>query len=327
MKKRMYEIDFLRSICILWIVGIWHLNGCFPPEFRFSGFMYEVGGSITEITLATFAFVSGFCLRKYQFSNRSDVLFFYKKRFTRFYLLFFLACLLMFFLLHKDNIIEGIKSEWLQFFTAITGTALLYEKPISTLWYLSMLFAFYIITPLISSNCIKGKPVINGVVLYIIMLFMVISRKTDIRLIMYFPFYCLGLWISDSVFDKVKDPKIMVASLVVSLLFIWCYVYWGIGLVKVFYLIFGVLTALGFSFICYHTSFRMIVDFMSYSSLSVYLFHRMIIPITLLIFGVEFGGERIIPIYYIPLSILLFFIIGFLIQRAYDFSIKRLTNR
>lgn len=302
----MYEIDFLRSICILWIVGIWHFNGCYPPEFRFSGLMYE-GGAITEITLATFAFVSGFCLRKYQFCDRSEVLIFYKKRFTRFYILFFFACLLMFFLLHKDNIIEGIKSDWLQFFTAITGTALLYEKPISTLWYLSMLLAFYILTPLISSNCIKGKPVINGVLLYIVMLFMVIALKTDIRLIMYFPFYCFGLWISDSVFDKVKRLKIMVASLVLSVLFIWCYVYWGMDLFKILYLLFGVLAVLGISFVCYHPCFRRIVDFMSYSSLSVYLFHRMIIPITLLIFGVVFGDEKIIPIYYIPLSIFLFF--------------------
>lgn len=83
--------DNTRAICMIWIVCIWHLSGyidLFPIEFYSESASY-----ITDSCLAAFSFLSGFFLSKYEIVNKTDFVCFYKRRFIRYYPLFFISAL------------------------------------------------------------------------------------------------------------------------------------------------------------------------------------------------------------------------------------------
>lgn len=76
---RVLEFDFARSLCVLWIVGFWHLYKWLSIEYYLSGVALEISARITMIVLGTFTFISGWFLQKYTFSCFHDVLFFCTK--------------------------------------------------------------------------------------------------------------------------------------------------------------------------------------------------------------------------------------------------------
>lgn len=128
---------------MLYIVGFWHLNNYLNPDLWFSGAMAMYLEGVTTAVLATFTFISGYMLKKYEFNSFSDVLYFYKKRLMRFYPLFVISALCM-FVLKSINIS--------QFLFGITGLALFTPQPLNTLWFISMLMLFYLLSPIMKVN-------------------------------------------------------------------------------------------------------------------------------------------------------------------------------
>lgn len=61
MKKRIIEIDMLRSIAVIWIVAIWHFtNYCASSSFMVQCFFYNRQcGDFTILMLSLFMFMSG----------------------------------------------------------------------------------------------------------------------------------------------------------------------------------------------------------------------------------------------------------------------------
>lgn len=61
MKKRIIEIDILRSIAVLWIVAIWHFtNYCDPSSIIVQWvFNNKLCGDFTILMLSLFMFMSG----------------------------------------------------------------------------------------------------------------------------------------------------------------------------------------------------------------------------------------------------------------------------
>lgn len=87
---RNLQIDIVRVLSVLYIVGFWHLIGYMNPEIcRILTNTYT--SNIVNSVLGTFMFVSGFCLAKYRFTTWHDAWSFYKKRLSRFYILFFIS--------------------------------------------------------------------------------------------------------------------------------------------------------------------------------------------------------------------------------------------
>lgn len=86
--KRVECVDCARALCMLFIVGIYHMNDYLKdPVFE--------KGSLTTIlvtaALATFAFISGYFLGKKRIARPGDALDFYRGRFIRLYPLFFIS--------------------------------------------------------------------------------------------------------------------------------------------------------------------------------------------------------------------------------------------
>lgn len=139
-KPRIIQFDFIRGLCMLYIVGFYHLNNYLHPDLWFSGIMSEIVESMTTAVLATFTFISGYMLRRYEVRSWDDVKGFYRKRLLRFYPLFILSAVGLYILRYTDL---------QQLILGISGFALFTEAPIKTLWYISILMLLYAVTPII----------------------------------------------------------------------------------------------------------------------------------------------------------------------------------
>ena len=140
MKDRNLQFDVARVLAMLWIVGIWHLTGYMSSEN--SNLILFYGSSIiTDIALATFMFISGFFLSKYEFEKNEDIWIFYKKRLQRFYILFAISAISMW--------LGGMNPGFGLLCTTLSGLSSYILPQPKTLWFFSMLFSFYILTPLI----------------------------------------------------------------------------------------------------------------------------------------------------------------------------------
>lgn len=62
MKKRVLFLDFARMLCMLWIVGVWHMQAYLSDGFAVQNRITE---NVTIGVLATFTFISGFFLGGY----------------------------------------------------------------------------------------------------------------------------------------------------------------------------------------------------------------------------------------------------------------------
>lgn len=102
-RKRNIPFDIARVLSTIWVVGIWHTSGMWNQELAAPFEDKAFFSNITIAVLACFTFLSGYFLKKYTFKRRSDVAYFYKKRFWRFYILFAIACFGIFALTIMEN--------------------------------------------------------------------------------------------------------------------------------------------------------------------------------------------------------------------------------
>ena len=192
---RDFPFDLARSICVVWIVGFWHMQNYFSPDNKLSGDSLTVCFDITTSVLACFTFLSGFFLKKYEYTNIEDVLYFYKKRLIRFYPLFVIAVVGL--VICGSTIQQGL--------LAILGLSMFFPSPIHTLWYFSMLLFFYMLTPLLKIRRDEWR---KNVVPIVLMLSVLVLGYFffDKRLVIYFPFYVLGLNNSNHTVVKLLNP-------------------------------------------------------------------------------------------------------------------------
>lgn len=318
--RRFFQIDLAKTICIIWIVFVWHFNEILPIHCRFgNGQVYSVLCNVTRSILACFTFISGFCLSKYHFSTKSDVRLFYYKRFWRFYLLLVLATLLVVIHYYDFPSVSGYRS----FFSTIFGLSVFTKKPILTLWYMSMLLLFYLLTPLIRYHNSFLITIVVAFFLYALFCSLYFTGHCDKRLLLYFPVYVLGLLAAKPLMSNLgiikklcSVPSFLILLLVyIALCFlgkrglIWSYVYAFLGIWLI----------LGSCYKFYADWMRGAVSFISYTSLCLYLFHRLLYPLVLFLFGKTLpNNEHYLPLLYIPFAIIIIVGISYLIQKGYD---------
>lgn len=98
MRNRLVLFDITRGLCVIWIVGIWHMNAYLNVECKFfqdGSFTKEMYSMLTNGVLATFTFISGFFMSKNLISELNDVLRFYKKRIIRFMIPLLLSSIIL----------------------------------------------------------------------------------------------------------------------------------------------------------------------------------------------------------------------------------------
>lgn len=275
--KRDISFDVARALSALWVVGVWHLL-CYDTSIDYANWTTQ---QVTDVFLSVFMFLSGFMLGKYSFASWRDVLVFYKKRFWRFYVLYVLSSVTLYIggMIIGNQIYAGVE----QLFLSFLGLNVLFPPHLGTLWFISMIMFFYLFTPLLSFRW-KSR-VTNYVVALVVLLFFLLWREVTGYVENYvcymFPVYTLGLLLPHEITIKAKKtPVVAVVCLLVFITVIPVVKYIShlkvlSLLIKLLCLLLGVFFVLGISEFLSHNRFaRWFFEWVAYSSLCVYLFHR-----------------------------------------------------
>lgn len=312
-QNRNSQLDFVRVFCVLWIVGFWHLQNYVSETFQLKGEVLDLCRNITKVVLACFTFLSGYFLSKYNFSSVSDIVFFFKKRFGRFFILFFSSVLSM-FLMRGCNLSQS--------FFAICGASLFTSNPIPTLWYFSMLILFYLLTPIFKIKFNENS--MNVQIVIIVILFVLFILFADRRLYLYLPFYVVGLNLSKNNFESFMNKKTMVLTAIVLIAFI-NFLKMHSLIFEYLFLICGVTFLLSCGYVVYRPKTNLIITRLAYSSMCAYLFHRQFYKFTIILMKFFDDNMSFLPLPIALLSVALLFLISYYIQKFYDRYVRQIN--
>ena len=323
-KSRDLSFDVTRVVCTLWIVGIWHLMNCIPNQAP-AALTTGIGEPVTITALSCFMFISGYFLRKYPFRDRADVLTFYRKRFSRFYGLYFLSAITL--------LIGGFFTDksWFdsyhQFFLTLCGLTTFSPPQPGTLWFMSMLMFFYLVTPFIQYGKNPKIKILNATVLLLIMLLWGQVATIDRSVFLYYLMYVLGLYCTPQLVKKFNGHiSILPISLAVWICLTELIPLGGWGgvrlTVKITYSIVGIIFLLCLSpQLAKITRLHKIIQVLAYLSLALYLFHRQIYQFVMVIYSYF---DLQVTIYTAYLLMLPLAILGaYVIQLLYDKAVSK----
>ena len=137
---RIKYLDNIRALCMIWIVGIWHMS-----DYCDNAINNIFTQNITYGVLGAFTFLSGVMMGGYSIESLQDLRKFYKKRLLRIYPLFAVSCtslLVLHYLMHVQ-LISGVS----QYIFTMLGLSIILTPAPGTIWYVSMILLFYILTP------------------------------------------------------------------------------------------------------------------------------------------------------------------------------------
>lgn len=322
-KSRDIRLDIIRSLSMLYIVFVWHF--CDYVTLMNSAVLTI----ITKCVLTSFFFISGYLFgMNSKFQTGKDILSFYKKRLLRIIPLFAFA-IVLFFLCGLISFAEAIKT-----LLGISAFCLPHTK---TLWFMNVIIIYYLITPILMYKNRKDFfVVIAGLFCLSFFLMFAAKVKIDIRILLYFPAYCIGLFwhhfqtelfISKS---KVRYCISLVSLLLFSAMYVYLlnagyHTYTKISLPLLLIIAFEAITwnvffIQGCTLFSKHTK---IFLFLSYSSFAIYLFHRPFFHLVgsfLNIAHIKSDSWISIATFYISIPFLVF--ASWLIQKTFDFISK-----
>jgi peptidoglycan/LPS O-acetylase OafA/YrhL len=321
--NRIIGIDLLRVTSILYIVGFWHINSYTKAIPYYNNF---VTIRLAYITLGTFVFISGYLIGlKNILISKHSVLHFYQKRLLRIYPLYLIAIGLFTFF-HMSDLITSLKAACL--------VSMLVKKAPPTLWFIPMLMLFYIISPFVIVVCRTNK--ISQLLLYCsclitcLLLYNKLTKLLDIRVIMYFPAFILGVYVS----NNGKNIFLQKSHIVFLLLIISILVSFIETTHKSTKLLLNTPLIVLCSYLLFRGSSEIAVSsnrvyksiiLMSYSSYCMYLFHR---PLYVILTKIYFPKAYLSQVVYLVLFCLPCIIISsFIIQKLYDILIGTLTSK
>lgn len=296
--------DVARALCVLYIVAFWHLLNYFP-SIKLNGMSLQVCSSITIVVLGTFTFMSGFFLKKYVIETLDDVKLFYWKRFKRFYIPY-LVCLTVLFL-------GGWFESGKQFVLSLIGLSTYIGSSPNTVWYFSMLMSFYALTPILLYLKKRNHFYFYALTFGLICLYVLFSRING----MYFPFYLLGILITDKRLKVLTSKWIYIITFMISfILLLYVQDKWGGLLICRYFLIFcGIFLIVKLSqSLCCNASLKF-WNLLAYSSMMAYLYHR--IHYKIIGFIISPDGITSIILFAI-MGVISLFLISYWLQKIYD---------
>ena len=325
-RRRDMQIDLIKIVCMLYIIGFRHLLNYSEEYSPCHSLSYEV----TISALGAFMFYAGWFFQDVKMDSKTDTLFFYKKRFIRFYILYAISLLTLY--------IGGVilQKPWFdsltQFILSFIGLSAIYLPNVGTLWFMSILMFFYIVTPIILCRQRNRHKWMTAGSLFLCLfgVYVILPNIIDFRLPLYFLFYIIGLLMSHNYWNSFIQEKTMIGIIMGFAIFITfalvntdCLI--ASLLLKTIYIsafVVGLTSVC--SIICRHAPKWLggAVSLLSYIMLTAYLFHRQIFQV------LKFLANNVVHID-LSLNVLFFvflpicFVISFLIQSVYDRIIGR----
>lgn len=333
-QKRDLGFDLIRSISALWIVCVWHLLAYAEPAVDYVTPPFKF---CAELALSCFMFISGYFLGQKSISNGRDVWEFYKKRFWRFYILYFIAALILL----AGGIVAG--KMWFQtpqsFISTILGLSSFIDPTVGTIWFMSMLMMFYVLTPLILYGNKGGKKrlLVSVAIYFLFLILYFILPSVDERLLRFFPLYALGLLLTKNTICKLKNSYFAaIISLVVCVIltafplslpneYISVIVSNLVYVLKFFSAFIFLIWCVDKINLSGGGKFCSSIEFVSYISLALYLFHRPVYQVlTMIINGLYTKGIGsnlwVLYLIFVPIAI----VVSYYIQKVYDKFLTRI---
>lgn len=322
--NRNIGIDFLRGLSTLYIVGFWHIFSYTDALSKYNNILTY---KLTLVILGTFVLISGYFIGMQNLKiDINGIIEFYKHKILRIYPLYFIA-IVLFTMLGLSTLTTSIKA-------ALLISMIITPAPL-TLWFVTMLMLFYAISPLLiyAFKTIRvGRLMIYCLIMIIALTaYWYFTRKLDIRLIMYFPSFVLGVFLANNnvelVEKKFKSGILMTTIFCISFLFLTipykklneildppmillCSYYLFNGAKKIVFSSHKICKA---------------VAILSYSSYCMYLFHR---PIYMCLIKWYFPEEHFYQVVYlVGFCVPCIFLISFTFQKVFDVMINALTTR
>jgi len=308
--SRIPAIDLIRCVCILYIVGFWHLfnyTGAFP------GYHNAITYRLTVIALGLYVMISGYLVReKAGPITKKYVLGFYKSRLLKIYPPYILA-IIFFYIVKQSDTVTLAKAAFL--------ISMFFKPAPPTLWFITMIIVFFIGAPLlitISTN-IRRFIITCTVIIISLSICTAIFRTVDKRIVMYFAPFAVGILMAEhKILFKRLNTLILVAILAVSVLLS------PRSSVQIDQSIISIPLALVGPMLIFVVAMRYdkviwrhnVINNISYASFFMYLFHR---PIFKLLKELYFPVSGFYQVIYLLTVCLPFIVaISWLAQKGYD---------
>ncbi|MCB2188394.1 MAG: acyltransferase [Deltaproteobacteria bacterium] len=324
MQNRNVGLDFLRGLCMLYIVGFWHMFN-YTEAFREYNNVFT--HEFTAVVLGTFVFLSGYFIGAKEVAlTKASILKFYKDRLLRIYPLYLIAVVL-FAIFHLANPSMSLRAGLL--------VSMLIKPAPHTLWFITMLILFYAISPwlIYASQTFKTS---HLALFYLLLIAGLVGCShfvtvIDIRPAMYFPSFALGVYLANNNFAPFKGINkyftLPLLAISIGLAFYETSNYIVNTLLDIpiislgSYLIFSAAQA----FRVTSRKIRRSIAVLSYSSYCMYLFHR---PIYTSLKDLYFPHAQHYQLAYLVLFCLpCILFLSFAIQKIYDLLLDAWSNR
>lgn len=317
--SRILSLDAARTLCAIWIVCIWHMNQYLVADIK----LFGMGDDrmpflvVTNGVLALFTFISGYFASQKEINTVKDALSFYRKRVSRFGIPLLISCILL---------TGGGNFSPLHIITTTSGISQFLPPPYpKTLWYFSMIIAFYYVTPLLCYA--KQKQKYSCAVLSLtIFLFLYIGNLYlgfDHRIYENFIFYAIPFICPCKYVVNILQSKWAYVIFLVSLtvgLFLYKNAIESITdmmVVSDLFLCLGILSLA--SILATVPRLPVVFYYLSYASMFAYLYHRELYMVATKIIGkfnyceAAFFG-------------ILLFVLSYYGQRIYDKTINKISR-
>lgn len=317
---RNHALDLLRVLCILYIVGYWHL---IPYTDWLPGYANAITEAIKDIALGSFVYSSGMLLARRDLSLRPPALLdFYRRRVLRIYPLYLLALLVF--------LAQGLARPEVVVNAALLISMFAPPAP-PTLWFITMIMVFYLLAPflMVAARSPRRFLVVTLAVYAACLGYGFGLHALDSRLLLFFPAFALGIYVQrrESLPALLHARRHGLAALLLPAFVI------GLPGAQGFDILTSVLraplAALG-GVLCVVYAERLagrarnrLVPALSYASFGVYLFHRPVFETAKGLYWPQDG--RLQAAYLVAVALPASFALAYAIQRMYDAALARRT--
>jgi peptidoglycan/LPS O-acetylase OafA/YrhL len=314
-------IDVLRVACILYIVGYWHLV---PYTEAFPGYANSVTECIKDIALGTFVFCSGLLLGGRRLGgDHVSVMRFYGRRVLRIYPLYALAVLLFGVsgLAGHDEVVA-----------ALLLVSMFDPPAVYTLWFVSMIMTFYLMTPLWMRLAEVPRYFLTHGLFLLAAAVCVHAwiQPLDARIILYLPCFLSGLaYARWPVIGRMLDGLTLPLLAAFCAAFVLARIDFGADALAV---VAGIPVVLAGALLVFRFADRYLGRFgspgvqrLAYAGFCVYLFHRVIFQWSIGLYFPADGLARLVYLLAVVLPVTL--AVGYGIQWTYDRGVQLLARR
>lgn len=317
MRGRFIAIDILRVIAICYVIMVRHID-----DYASELFQCQLVEDLTVISLGILVYISGYLLaiNTISFNSITDIKRFIIKKILRIYPLYALALLIFYFL----SIINSQK-----LFSGLLLYNLYVGEYILTLWFIPMIMAFYLVFVLLNYKYNLIKFLSISIFIFLLLLIeKIMFKKFEGVLILYFPsFICGIITVRYSNYLKLNNTNsLFMFGIFLITLFLKYFTPSKLSIIIINILIISFIFSFMFIFskVKKNTAITKLIFNLSYASFCMYLTHRIIFAIALIIYKPTTDITTLLYLYLLAIPSIYFF--SFYAQKSYDKLFKELQN-